>query len=224
MSRPFHRIDYFSDTENRYQAWFASARNSLLGHYLLPLKRYGVNADHITLLGLLFLIPYAYFFLSRPLWAVGFLVGAIILDGLDGVYARATGTANAGGALTDVCADQVGMVVTTLLLIHYGLVDDALAAYYAIAYVTMVALSVWQNSLGVPLQIVIRSKYPLYAMVAAWALTGYNGFAWLMALFSVTMTWSAFQSFFRLKHHFAGLYSLADPRTQRSEPANPRHE
>lgn len=195
-----------------------------MGPFITPLKHFGIRSDHVTLLGLVLLAPYAYFFVSRPIWAVGFLLGSILLDGLDGVYARATGTANAGGALTDVCADQVGMVITTLLLIHYGLVDDVLGAYYAIIYVTMVALSVWQNSLGVPLQIVVRSKNLLYALVALWACTGNDqGFTWLMALFSFTMTWSVIQSFLRLKHHFAGLYSLADPRTQRTEAPPPPH-
>lgn len=169
----------------------------------MPLRCLGVSADLLTLMGLVMLIPYAYFFISHPIWAVGFLLGSVLVDGLDGVFARATGTANEGGAFTDVCADQVGVVVTSLLLVHHGLVFPALGAYYALSHVTMVALSVFQNSLGVPLQIIVRSKYPLYVFVATWAVSGWNGFAWLMGIFSLTMTWSAFQSFFRLKRHFA---------------------
>jgi phosphatidylglycerophosphate synthase len=198
-----HSPDDFGGVERPIQESFARFRTRKLGPWLMPLRRLGLKADHVTLAGLILLIPYGYFFTAHPVWAVGFLLGSVLLDGLDGVFARATGTANAGGAFTDVCADQVGVVVTALLLIHHQLVLPVLGAYYALIYVTMVALSVWQNSLGVPLQIVIRSKYPLYAFVAAWALADWNGFAWLMGFFSVTMTWSSVQSFFRLKRHFA---------------------
>lgn len=197
------RLDDFADVERSLQESFARFRTRKLGPLVTPLQGLGLTADHITLAGLLMLIPYAWFFQSHPVWAVGFLLASILLDGIDGVYARATGTANAGGALTDVCADQVGMVLTSLLLIHHGLVNPVLAAYYALIYVIMVALSVAQNAQRVPLQLIIRSKFPLYVMVALWATTQWNGFAWLMGFFSVTMTWSAVQSFYRLKRHFA---------------------
>jgi len=197
--------DDFTDAERSIQEAFARFRTRICGPLVRPLRRIGAKADHITLAGLSLLIPYAIFFVSQPRLAVAFLVASVLLDGLDGVYARITGTANAGGALTDLCADQVGMVVTTLLLIHHGLVNPVLAAYYALIYVVVVAMSVWQNSLGVPLQLILRSKYPLYAFVALWAFTGWNGFGWLMGIFSVTMTWNALQSFSRLKKHFAKL-------------------
>lgn len=210
---PFRRrgLDDFADVERPVQESFARFRTRRLGPWLAPLQRWGLRADHLTMLGLAMLVPYGYFFASHPGWAVGFLLASILVDGLDGVYARATGTANAGGALTDVCADQVGMVLTSLLLIHHQLVEPVLAAYYALIYVVMVALSICQNSLGVPLQIIVRSKYPLYAFVALWAFEGWNGFAWLMWFFSITMTWSSFQSFHRLKCHYARLDGTKKP-------------
>jgi len=195
-------LNDFADLERERQAAFARFRTRAFGTLVQPLRRLGVSADHITLVGLLLLIPYAWWFTSRPTLAVGCLLVAILLDGLDGVYARVTGTANEGGEFTDVCADQVGMVVTVLLLIHHGLVHAVLAASYAVLYVTVVALSVFQNYVGVPLQPVLRSKFPLYGLVAVYAFSGWKGFDWLMALFSVTMTVNALQSFFRLKRHF----------------------
>jgi phosphatidylglycerophosphate synthase len=202
-------LNDFADLERERQAAFARFRTRTFGFAVQPLRRLGVTADHITLAGLLLLIPYAWWFGSRPGWAVGCLVLAILLDGLDGVYARVTGTATEGGAFTDVCADHVGLVVTVLLLIQHGLAPPVLAAYYAVLYVTVVSLSVFQNFVGVPLQPVLRSKFPLYGLVVVHAVSGWNGFAWLMAVFSLTMTVNALQSFFRLKRHFGRIVSGA---------------
>ncbi len=196
-------LNDFADVERGRQEAFAQARTRWIGGAVKPLQRLGITADHITLAGLLLLIPYAWFFVSHPGLASLFLLTSILLDGVDGVYARVTGTATEGGALTDVCADHVGMIVTVLLVIHHGLANAVVAAYYAVIYVAVVALSVLQNYAGVPLQVVIRTKFPLYLLYAVWAFTGWNGFFALFAVFSVTMTINALQSFFRLKRHFS---------------------
>jgi phosphatidylglycerophosphate synthase len=196
-------LNDFADVERGRQEAFAKARTRWIGGAVKPLQRLGITADQITLAGLLLLVPYAWFFVSNPGLATLFLLASILLDGVDGVYARVTGTATEGGALTDVCADHVGMIVTVLLVIHHGLSNAVVAAYYAVIYVAVVALSVLQNYAGVPLQMVIRTKFPLYLLYAIWALTGWNGFFPLFAVFSVTMTINALQSFFRLKRHFS---------------------
>jgi phosphatidylglycerophosphate synthase len=196
-------LNDFADLERGRQQAFAEARTRWMGKWVKPLRRIGVTADHITLAGLSLLIPYAWFFQSHPIWATGFLLASILVDGVDGVYARVTGTANDGGALTDVCADHVGMVLTVLLVIHHGLANAVAAAYYAVIYVTMVSLCVLQNYAGVPLQIVFRTKFPLYFLYAVWAFTGQNGFVWLFVVFSITMTFHVLQSFSRLKRHFS---------------------
>ncbi len=196
-------LNDFADLERERQQAFALARTRWLGAAVKPLQRFGLTADHITLAGLSLLIPYGWFFVSQPKLAAGFLLSSILIDGVDGVYARVTGTATEGGALTDVCADHIGMIVTVLLLIHHGMANAVIAAYYAVIYVAVVALSVLQNYAGVPLQIVIRTKFPLYLLYAIWAFTGWNGFFPLFAIFSITMTVNALQSFFRLKRHFS---------------------
>jgi len=133
-------LNDFADVERGRQQAFALARTRWLGGIVKPLQRLGITADHVTLFGLLLLIPYACFFTSRPGLAVAFLLASVLLDGVDGVYARVTGTASEGGALTDVCADHVGMVATVLLIIHHGLANAVAAAYYAVIYVAVVAL------------------------------------------------------------------------------------
>lgn len=197
------RLDYFADGEERFQASWGAKRSQLFGPILAPLRKFGVKPDHITLLGVAFLIPYAILFSKNPALSPVFLALYIICDGLDGVYARLTNTSNGGGALADIVADQLGMLLTTLLVIHAGLANPVLAAYYACAYITMIAFSVVQNYLGLPMQLILRSKYLLYGAVGAWVWLEFNAFFWLMAGFSITMTFNAGQSFLRIKKHLA---------------------
>ncbi|MEO0445479.1 MAG: CDP-alcohol phosphatidyltransferase family protein [Verrucomicrobiota bacterium] len=192
------RIDYFSDREEVTQRKFAQFRTRMLGPMVSPLQHLGVTANQITLAGVCFLIPYAYFFEEAPRIASLLIWLYVLCDGLDGVYARATNTATPAGALADVFADQMGMVVTCLLLIHASLVTPVLGAYYCAIYLVMIALSVVQNHLEIPMQTILRSKYPLYGLVGVWAYAGINVFDWMMGFFAITMTVNAAQSFRRI--------------------------
>ncbi len=202
-------LDDFSDRERATQERFAKFRTRFFGPWIRPLSRLGVSADHITLCGALLLAPFAFFFESSPRLATLILAIYVILDGLDGAYARITNTANEGGAFTDTVADQLGMIVVSLLAIHHQLVNPTLAAYYVAIYVAMIVFAVVQNYIGLHSPLTIRSKYPLYVAYAIWAFTGGLGegrlelFHWIMAVFSVPMTVSVLMAFFALKKHFA---------------------
>ncbi len=198
-------IDDFSDRERATQERFARFRTRVFGPLIRPLGRIGVTADHITLCGALLLVPFGYFFQSHPGLATVILALYVILDGLDGAYARITNTANQGGAFTDTVADQLGMVVVSLLAIHHELVNPTLAAYYVAIYVAMVVFAVVQNYVGLRSPPTIRSKYPLYITYAIWGFSNgqFELFHWVMAAFSVPMTVSVLMAFFALKKHFS---------------------
>ncbi len=197
-------LDDFADAERPVQEGFATWRTTVFGRLVRPLAKFGLKADHLTLAGLLLLIPYAVGFDRWPLLAFGSLVLAVLMDGLDGVFARVTGTADDAGAFTDVCADQVGLVVTVLLVLHHGLAQPALGGLYAVLYVVVVAFSVLQNFAGVPLQLVIRTKYPLYILASIWMFTGWEAFDLFFGAASVVMLVNAWQSFSRLRRSFRG--------------------
>ena len=197
----------FSDRELPMQQRFAALRTRVVGPIVEPLAKMGVRADHFTLLGVALLIPFGYFFISNPVLAFWILFAYVVCDGIDGPYARVTKTANLGGAFADLVADQLGMVVVTLLAIHHGLVHPTLAAGYAIIYVVMIAFVVAQNSFKIGTPTVLRSKYVLYLTYGAWAFTGWNGLNWMMAFFVVTMVISSVSSFVRLKRHLSKLES-----------------
>ncbi len=196
------RLNYFSDRERESQEQFANWRTHVIGPIVRPWQRWGLTADHLTLTGVLLLIPYAYCFAAGHLEVAAVLVWICVLfDGLDGVYARVTGTASEGGALADAFGDQLVAIVTVLLVIHTDLAPPVWAAYYGIVYVIMIALSMYQNALGIPMQIILRSKYLLYLAVGIYAYGELNLIPWLMMLFSIIMTYHCLESFLKIKRH-----------------------
>lgn len=196
-------VGYFGDKERASQEQFSSWRTDTFGPIFQPLIKRGLTADHLTIAGVLTLIPYAYAFESNLKLAAILVWVYVAFDGLDGIVARVAKTANGGGALADVFADQMGMVVTVLLVIGHDLVNPVLGCLYCALYLTMIASSVLQNFLGVPMQTIFRSKYILYGAVGVLAFFGVNLFQWIMILFSVTMTVNCLQSFFRLRKHLS---------------------
>jgi len=198
------KLNYFSERERAKQDRFAQWRTKVLGPIVHPLIKLRVKADHITLTGVLLLIPYAYLFATGHLKAAAILVWVCVLfDGLDGVYARITETDSAGGGLADAFGDQLVAIVTTLLIIHEGLANAVWGAYYGIVYVVMIALSMVQVALGIPLQTILRSKFILYATVGIYAFFGINLFMWIFVGFSILMTFHSLQSFLILKKHLS---------------------
>ncbi|MEM7012832.1 MAG: CDP-alcohol phosphatidyltransferase family protein [Verrucomicrobiota bacterium] len=194
------RIDYFGDQEASFQKRFSNWRSSVVAPAAAPFQRIGVTPGHITLLGVAFSIPYAICFFYAKEWTVLFLALYVLMDGLDGAYARVTKQTSSGGALSDVVADQLGMFVSVVLVIQAGLAQSALAAYYLGAYIAMIALSVAQNFLQLPMQPIIRTKYLLYVAVLVWSWFDYSvQFDWLFGIASAIMTFTSIQSFVRLK-------------------------
>ncbi|MEM1295549.1 MAG: CDP-alcohol phosphatidyltransferase family protein [Verrucomicrobiota bacterium] len=196
-------VGYFGDKERSGQAQFSSWRTDTLGPIFQPWIKRGLKADHLTIAGVLTLIPYAYSFGTNVKLAAILVWVYVAFDGLDGIVARVAKTANGGGALADVFADQMGMVVTVLLLIGHDLVNPVLACLYCALYLTMIASSVLQNFLGIPMQTLLRSKYILYGAVGIYAFFNLNLFHWIMIVFSITMTVNCLQSFFRLRKHLS---------------------
>ncbi len=169
---------------------------------LVPLfQKLGVTPDFISYLGLSLLIPVAFFFESYPVPSALLLFLYSMMDAIDGCYARLIGTASQGGALTDIVVDQTGMVVVTLGLIYYSLIVPVFGAYYMAVYISMIALSVSQNAIGVPMQPIFRSKFVLYFLYFFWAIGLPPVFNYAVPVFAGAHTISFIQSFRRVKKH-----------------------
>ncbi len=99
---PTRFFNYFSDRERPSIKKFEELRTRVLSPLCVFLNRVGIKPDHISFLGVLFLIPVIIFFDSAPIIVIASLLLYVCMDGLDGALARNTGTASQAGALLDI--------------------------------------------------------------------------------------------------------------------------
>lgn len=191
-------LNYFSDRERRSIKRLARIRTVLVRRLVPFLQWLRLTPNRISCLGLSLLLPVVLLFDDLPLVAAGLLVAYILLDAIDGAFARLTGMSSQHGALVDITVDQLGMIVVALCSIHYGLVHPTLGAYYVVAYLLMICLSVWQNAMRIPVQPIFRSKYFLYGLYLVWGLFDIRLFNYLVPVFAGAHTVSGIHSFIRI--------------------------
>ncbi len=201
-------FNYFTDSERGGAARAVDLKNRIFNAVCPVLFKLRVHPDTLTYTGLAMLVGVVIWFVSHPYRAFFFLLLYVIIDGLDGSYARYLNRPTQAGAFTDIVADQLGMVVITLGFIQYNMVDGQVGAYYIMIYLAMITFSVLQNAHNIPMQYIFRSKYVLYGIYMIWAFTGLNLAPVLLPVFCVVMTFSVVQSFLRLKRGFYWKYDL----------------
>lgn len=194
-------LNYFSDRERRSIKRLARVRTVLTRRLLPLLRRLRLTPNRISYIGLSLLVPLVFVFDDYPLLGSALLLAYTLLDAIDGSYARLTGMASQHGALIDIAVDQMGMVVVGLCAVHYDLVHPTLGAFYVAVYLVMISLSVWQNSLRIPMQPILRSKYFLYVLYFIWGISHVNLFNYLIPVFAAAHSISAVHSFARIKHY-----------------------
>jgi len=205
MSRNF--FNYFYDSEKATLKNWAEGRTRFFSFLTPWLVRAHVHPDAISYLGLSSLLGVMALFLARPFAAVCFLGFYILCDGIDGAYARHLGRPTQAGAFTDIVTDQMGMMVVSLAMIHFQFVPAMLGAVYLVLYILMIALSVVQNAMGIPVQPLFRSKYFLFIVYFIWAIWGYNLAPALMLLASGLMLITTIWSYIRMKN---GIFNAID--------------
>lgn len=192
-------FNYFGPRDRKFQLWFAEKRTRLIAAIFPTLARTGVVPDTISYVGISLLAGVVLYFVRKPLLAVLFLAGHIILDGMDGAYARRSGKASQSGAFTDLVCDQLGMVVVALMTIFHHMVWPVLGAVYISLYLIVVVFGVIINAMGLGTRVTITSKYFLYVVYAIWAVWEVNYFTPLMSFFSIIMAVEVTVGYLRLK-------------------------
>lgn len=219
-------FNYFTDTERGSVGKATRLKNRVFGGAGPLLCRLHVYPDALSYVGLSLLIGVVIWFVSHPYRSIALIALYIVIDGLDGSYARFLNRPTQSGAFTDIVADQLGMVTIALGFIQYGMVDGVVGAYYIVIYLVMITFSVIQNAQGIPMQYILRTKYILYGIYALWAFSGINLAPALLPAFCLVMTFSAAQSYLRLKRGLYWKYDLPkilaqDRRTREADQRPP---
>ena len=197
-AKPREFLNYFG-RDRRLHLWFADQRTKLISAAIPPFARMGLAPDTISYVGIALLAGVIIYFVRQPTIAVLFIVGHMLCDGLDGAFARHAGKASQSGAFTDLCCDQLGMVVVAMMAIFHHMVPPLLGTVYIALYLIVVVFGVIINVMGVGSRITITSKYFLYTVYTIWAFCGINWFEPLMSLFSAIMAIEVLVGYIRLK-------------------------
>jgi len=174
---------YFSSKEEKHQERFRLMRDKMLRVFLKPLIWLHISPNMLTFVSFISLGGFFYFFIDNPLFSIIFLFIHVLLDGVDGSLARATGKSSRAGSFLDMLNDHTGMVIVVATVMHYSMLNSLLGLIYVYTYSLFVVFILYQNSLGVPPNIVFRSKYLFYALYMLWALSGINIFNAITTIF-----------------------------------------
>lgn len=197
-------FNYFAEQEQAGQERFQRIRDRLCGPIVRLLIACRINADIISLLSILQLIPFGYLLLtaeqsSDVAIASLFVWLHVLLDALDGPIARTMGTAGPAGSFTDMCVDHCGMLITACLLTEAGFIDGTAAVAYVSSYTLAVVFTIWLNVIGQPFRLVIRTKYLLYALVSAYGLFDVNLIGQAVVVFCVIHVFFSLAGFLKLR-------------------------
>ncbi len=220
-------LNYFSDKERSGIGRLADLRTRIVHPMTRFLIRLGLTPNLISFGALSLLIPLAFIFEIYPIVGAALLLVYISLDGIDGAYARLTGSARQSGALVDIFCDQLGLVVVGLGAVTYGLIDPRLCLYYVTSYMVMIAMSVVQNAMRVPMQVLVRTKYYFYTLYLFWGIFDFSIMNWVVPLFALFNTIAIVQSFLRIGRHLDKEEELGnekpapDLEPQKTEEAEP---
>ncbi|MFH1509427.1 MAG: CDP-alcohol phosphatidyltransferase family protein [bacterium] len=107
-----------------------------------------------------------YFLISKDiLWATVILFAGLLLDGLDGPVARATGKAGPRGAITDVTADMLAITFTAMAWAKIGLVEYNLTVIYVLFYALILFSTFVRNAMDKPHgYMIIRPRLTTYIL------------------------------------------------------------
>ncbi|MFW5745947.1 MAG: CDP-alcohol phosphatidyltransferase family protein [Nanoarchaeota archaeon] len=200
----YKKLHAFGKEDKKLAGWFANLRDKVFSPLFPLLKMAAVRPGHISLLGFLSMVVAALVAVRSPYASVGFLLLHLILDGIDGPYARYLGVNDAAGALTDVVVDHAALFIFVGMLLWIGIAPALLLYAYSILYAVMVVLVVAGNLIGVQTFFQVRTKILLYALYIIWILLGWELFSLFFLISVILMAIDIPCRFLLVKKHLRG--------------------
>jgi len=104
-----------------------------------------------------------------------------------------------GGAFTDIVCDTTGMIISSIGLVYWGLVNATIGASYAAVYTLLIIFTISRNQLGAIPKITFRPKYIVYAVYIFFAFSAQNWLSEAMLVFTVAMLPFVIRDYFAIK-------------------------
>ena len=163
------------------------------------LAKMGLKPDFISLVGLLMVVPFIYFFSFHPWIAFFFLVLNLFFDSLDGSLARFLKVESAKGELTDKAADYLSFSLVFLTFLYFGLLSPLWAAAHLLNYAVMQSFVTFAQMRKVKIFPIVRPKFVIYFFFLLWIITGQNYFDPVLVVLTVYLMISNLFLFIRIR-------------------------
>ena len=192
-------LNYFSEKEKGFMNKFKHLRNEVFLPISKILMRAGLTANLVSYIGFFILIGFIFYVNKNPILASVFLLLHVLIDAFDGPLARLMKQDGSSGAFIDILCDHTGMVAVIITLIYANLINPVLAAAYIYLYTVMIIFVIVRNKLKTPIKFVIRTKYYVYILYAAFAFLHVNYLDIGLIIFNLLMIPSIITSYFVIK-------------------------
>ncbi|MBM2827252.1 MAG: CDP-alcohol phosphatidyltransferase [Dehalococcoidia bacterium] len=166
--------DSYSAVERRLIAPFRRFMASLLSPLVWLLARLGVHPNLISGLQIPGGVAVILLADSHPRVAFLIFVSTLLLDGIDGALARATGRSSTFGALFDQFADHFRETLVIAALAVDGGLSVLLAVLYPFVYTSLNLTLYLANQHGAPLPLAIKSYMVVYPAIFLYLWWGVN--------------------------------------------------
>ena len=198
-------MDYFNEKERIRQRSFSKWRDRTLSPLINMLIAVKITPNHITILGISFLMVACILPIDYYIIAAICLLLYCIADGIDGPLARCMGNAHQGGAIIDICADQVGVVLVAAASVYHMGADGIFAILFSSSYLAFISLAIYSNSHNIALWGCVRIKYFFYFIYVISIYMDYDLISYLMAVFSCYYIIYIIHSLHRIYYHYEKL-------------------
>jgi phosphatidylglycerophosphate synthase len=178
---------FLNEKEEKGFGRWRTARDRLFKPLSVFLAEKGVLPEHASLLGILSVAPFIYFFKFNPWLSFVFLLLNIFFDGLDGPLARIGGRQSKSGAFTDFVCDHFSFLVIFMTMFYFQMMNGFWAALYLVNYLVMLTMVIYCRAMKIRFFPVVRSKYVIYLFFLIWLTTSANLFDPVIVFFTVYM-------------------------------------
>lgn len=157
-------MDYFNQNERKTQQKFSKWRDRTLSPLIDGLIKIKVNQNHISFLGVVFLIFACLFIQNNFFYTAIFLALYLFCDGIDGGIARKKGEQSEAGSIIDITCDQLGVVFVSAALAYHADASAVLCVLFSNFYIAFIVLVLFFNEKEITLFNFLRVKYVLYVI------------------------------------------------------------
>ena len=151
----------------KYMKWFHHIKASLCTPCIQVLHRLHISANDITFFG--WIVVVIWFALSiyfnNPHYMIVAIWVHLFADGVDGVMARSFHQDTIFWSLLDITFDHVGIVIFSLSMLMFDIVDPSIILLYTVFYTILIIVAFVRWELWIPYTFVFRPRIIIYALV-----------------------------------------------------------